>query len=75
MCRKCVKFAREDLKKFFNGNYGRIKAPNTGDRNKDKERRKRLTDHIRGEMHSWCSDQIEKLKEIEKDLAAENYSK
>ena len=44
VCRKCVKFAREahvDLKKIFKGNYGRIKAPNTGDRNKDKERRKR----------------------------------
>ena len=78
VCRKCVKFAREapvDLKKIFKGNYGRIKAPNTGDRNKDKERRKRLADHIKGEMHSWCSDQIEKLKEIEKDFAAENRNK
>ena len=59
VCRKCVKFAREahvDLKKNFKGNYGRIKAPNTGDRNKDK-------------------DQIEKLKEIEKDFAAENRNK
>ena len=54
------------FEKILQGNYDIFFKYNTKDSKLIKERRKRLHNHIRSEIHSWCADrEVQKVKENE----------
>ena len=56
-CKVCTKFCKEaplKVRSHLRGNYGIFLKHTTSDSALNKERRKRLHEHVRGELHTWC---------------------
>ena len=67
VCKVCVKHWRDmpqGLRSHFKGSYGTFLKPNSLNSRTNKERRKKLHEHVRGELHAWCASQEkEEMKE------------
>lgn len=72
-CKVCTKYCSDFPKRLsthLRGNYGLFLKHNTSCSSTNKERRKRLHEHIKGELHLWCvsrKDQIIKEEQLFKE--------
>ena len=68
VCRVCVKHLRDmpkGLRNHFKGSYGTFLKPDSLNSKTNKERRKRIHEHVRGELHVWAATQ--EKEEIKKE--------
>ena len=61
-CGPCIKFSRSSLlpsklSKCFKGNFGIFEKPDSDQSKTNKERRRRLNEHTRTELHNCCVEQ------------------
>ena len=60
VCKVCMKHLRDmpqGLRGHFKGSYGTFLKPNSLNSKTNKERSRRLCEHVRGELHAWCASQ------------------
>ena len=55
------------LRAYLKGNFGIFNKPNAPNFKTNKERKKRMLDHCRSEIHEWCIAQ-EKISSVESEI-------